>query len=81
MYSIEVNRDVEAQLVEFHPKRFRQVVLRLYALQQNQRPPDCTLLDAETCRGSVGPYRILYHVDDSARRIRVIAIREQVVDE
>jgi len=37
--------------------------------------------DVESFRISIGPYRILYHVDDSAQRIRVIAIREQVVNE
>ena len=77
MYSIQVDRAIELQLADLHPKRFKQVVLRLYALQQNPRPPDSVILDAETCRVSVGPYRILYQVDDSAQRVHVIAIREQ----
>ncbi|MBM3130034.1 MAG: type II toxin-antitoxin system RelE/ParE family toxin [Chloroflexi bacterium] len=77
MYSIQVAQDVERQLTDLHPRRFRQVVLRLYALQHNPRPPDSVILDVETCRVSVGPYRILYQVNDSTRRVQIIAIREQ----
>ena len=81
MYSVEVDRDAESQLSALHPKRFEQVVLRIYALQQNPRPPDGTILDADTCRVRVGPYSILYHVDDSAQRIRIILIKEQMAAE
>ena len=81
MYSVEMDRDVVAQLVEFHPKRFKQIVLRIYVLQQTPRPPDCAILDAETCRVGVGPYRILYHINDSAQRIRIISIKEHIFGE
>ncbi|MBI5650564.1 MAG: hypothetical protein HZC40_08995 [Chloroflexi bacterium] len=81
MYSIQVEDDVKAQLVELHPKRFKQVVLCIYSLQHNPRPPECTILDAEACRISAGPYRILYYVDDSARRVHIVAIREQIGSE
>ncbi len=77
MYSIQVDRAVELQLADLHPKRFKQIVLRLYALQQNPRPPDSMILDAETCRVSMGSYRVLYQIDDSIQRVSVIAIREQ----
>lgn len=81
MYSVQVNSDVEAQLADLPPKRFKQIVLRLYSLQHNPRPPDGTVLDAVTCRVHVGPYRILYHVDDAARHIQVVAIKEQMTNE
>jgi len=49
---------------------------------ENRRYTDERLSDdAESFRISIGPYPILYHVDDSAQCIRVIAIREQVVNE
>lgn len=78
MYAIEVTPDVARQIQELHPKRFKVVSLRIFALQMNPRPPDCVMMDAETYRVSAGPYTVSYDVDDRQRRVRVFLLEEQV---
>lgn len=79
MYAIEVVPAVARQIQELHPKRFKIVSLRVFALQMNPRPPDCVMIDAETYRVAVGPYLITYIVDDSRRRVRVFLLEEREV--
>lgn len=78
MYAIEVVPEVERQIDALHPKRFKQVYLRILALQQSPRPPDSVLLNVETYLVRVGPYAITYEIDDSLQRIRVLLFEEQV---
>jgi mRNA-degrading endonuclease RelE of RelBE toxin-antitoxin system len=77
MYAIEVIPDVARQIQELHPKRFKIVSLRVFALQMNPRPPDCMMIDAEVYRVVAGPYLISYVVDDSQRRVRVFLLEER----
>lgn len=77
MYAIELVPDFVKQVEALHPKRFKQIYLRVFALQTNPRPPDCVMIDPETYLVRVGPYAITYRIDDSLRRIRVFLLREQ----
>ncbi|MBI4789739.1 MAG: type II toxin-antitoxin system RelE/ParE family toxin [Chloroflexi bacterium] len=77
MYAIEITPEFSKQAEALHPKRYKQVHLKVFALLLNPRPPDCTLLDAERCLVRVGPYTIAYKIDDSQQRVQVIALEEQ----
>jgi mRNA-degrading endonuclease RelE of RelBE toxin-antitoxin system len=77
MYAIEVIPEVSSQIETLHPKRFRQVAMRIFALQMNPRPPDCTLVDIETYRVRIGPYAITYAIDDSRQRVQVFLLEEE----
>ena len=78
MYAIELAPDFAKQVMEMHPKRYKQIHLRIFALQINPRPPDCVLLDSDTYLVRVGPYTITYSVDDSRGRVRVFLLEERM---
>jgi len=78
MYAIEVIPEVNRQIQELHPKRFKIVSLRIFALQMNPRPPDCVMIDADTYRVTAGPFTVSYSVDDSQRRVRVFLLEERM---
>jgi mRNA-degrading endonuclease RelE of RelBE toxin-antitoxin system len=80
MYAIELAPEFSEQSESLHPKRFKQIHLRIYALQVNPRPPDSLLLDEETYLVRVGPYVLTYKIDDVLRRIRFIYL-EQMQEE
>lgn len=81
MYAIELATELARQLEAMHPKRYKQVHLRIFALQLNPRPPDCVMLDPRTYRVGVGPYTLTYEVDDRRRRIRVFLLDERIDEE
>lgn len=74
MYAIELTPEFTAQASQLHPRRYKQVHLRVFALQANPQPPDCILIDTETYRVVVGPYLISYEIDDARCRVRVFLL-------
>ena len=81
MYAIELADEFVKQVIAMHPKRYKQIHLRIFALQINPRPPDCVMLDPQTYRVSVGPYSITYETDDTRRRVRVFLLEERIGEE
>jgi mRNA-degrading endonuclease RelE of RelBE toxin-antitoxin system len=77
MYAIELAPEFAKQANALHPKRYKQIHVRLFALQLNPRPPDCIMLDSDTYRVHVGPYTIIYEVDDSRQRVRVFLLEQK----
>ena len=76
MYAIELTSDVPRQAANLHPKRLKQVYLRIIELQQNPHPPDAQMLDVNIYRVRVGPYQITYEIDDKRKRVRVFLLQE-----
>ena len=76
MYAFEITDEFRAIAAPLHPKRFKQVHLRIFALMQNPRPPDAEMLEVNTYPVRVGPYRITYDIDDARRRVRVFLLEE-----
>lgn len=76
MYAIVLDPEFAKQANSLHPKRYKQIHLRVFALQNNPRPPDSVLIDPEMYRVRVGPYIITYEVDDSRRHVRVFLLEE-----
>ncbi len=77
MYAIEFASEFAKQVEALHPKRYRQIHMRIFALQLNPRPPDSIMLDLERSVVRVGRYQIVYRIDDTARRIRVLLLEER----
>ncbi len=69
MYAFEITAEFEAAAKPMHPKRFKQIHLRIFALMQNPRPPDAEMLEANM-------YRVTYEIDDTRRRVRVFLLEE-----
>lgn len=76
MYAIELAPEFGRQVDALHPRRFKQIYLRVFALQANPRPPDCIMLDTERCIVRIGPYAILYKVDDSRQIVQPLSLEE-----
>lgn len=55
MYAFEITDEFGAVAAPLHPKRFKLIHLRIFALMQNPRPPDAELLEVNTYRVRVGP--------------------------
>lgn len=77
MYAIELAPEFIKQVAHLHPKRYKQIHIRIFALQTNPRPPDCIMLDLERYLVRVGPYTIVYRIDDSQKRARVLLLEEE----
>lgn len=76
MYAFEITDEFRAIAEMLDSEYFKQVFLRFYVLQQNPRPPDAQMLEVNTCRVRVGPYRISYEIDEARRRVRVFLLEE-----
>jgi mRNA-degrading endonuclease RelE of RelBE toxin-antitoxin system len=76
VYAIVLDPEFAKQANSLHPKRYKQIHLRVFALQNNPRPPDSVSIDPEMYRVRVGPYIITYEVDDSRRHVRVFLLEE-----
>ncbi len=76
MYAFEITDEFAAVAKRLHPKRYKQILLRIFGLHANPRPPDAMMISSETFLVRVGPYTITYSIDDSARRIRLLLLTE-----
>lgn len=76
MYAIELTPEFTKQAGALHPRRYKQLHMRVFALQANPRPPDCVLIDVATYRVHIGLYTITYEIDDSEHRVRVFLLEE-----
>lgn len=80
-------KDFERYLSRLDDKSYRLVRERIEGLMQQPRPPGkgfkilrppLTIHQrVASCRLRVGPHRSLYDVDDSARRVLLLAIRRR----
>lgn len=80
MYTLQIERDVVKSLRKLPPKHFRQIVFKVFALQQIPLPNDCKPIGA-AYRVDSGEYRILYFLDDQIQNIRIVLIAKRNDDE
>ena len=76
-YSLSIKPSAVEEVEEISTKRDRQrVVRRIAALAAEPRPRGCEELTGPTdvYRVRLGPYRILYVVDDAARTVDVLKV-------
>jgi mRNA-degrading endonuclease RelE of RelBE toxin-antitoxin system len=81
MYALEITPEFRALADPLHPKRYKQVHLRVFALEHNPRPPNSEILDINIYRIRVGPYRVTYEIDDARQRVRVYLLEERETQE
>ncbi len=74
-YKLYLKRSAEKELSRLQPAIHDRIVQRLLSLQDNPMPPGTKkLLGREGFRIRVGAYRILYIIDEKAKKIEVISI-------
>ena len=74
-YVVSLKRSTERELEDLPAKIQVRVIKRLISLKGEPRPTDAKKLHGrEAYRLRVGDYRILYEVNDSARKVDVFSI-------
>ena len=74
-YQVVLKRSAERELDQLRGPAFERIKRKLLGLEQNPRPVGGQNLHGQDAyRIRVGDYRILYVIDDAARRIDIIAI-------
>lgn len=75
-YSLVIKRSAEKELKAVPSGDLKRVVDRIRGLAQQPRPSRCEKLSGESERYRIrqGDYRIVYGIDDTARRIEIVKI-------
>lgn len=78
-YQLEIKRRAEKELSGLPPKIRRQVLRKILALEERPRPYNRVPLKGEenAHRMRSGDYRILYHIDEKARKVTVFRVRHR----
>jgi mRNA interferase RelE/StbE len=80
MYRLVVEPGVIKSLDKLPPKFFRQIVLKILALQFDPRPNDSKRI-AAAFRVDSGEYRILYFINDQDKEIQVVLVAKRNDDD
>jgi mRNA interferase RelE/StbE len=74
-YTIRILRRAQKALARLPKKDYERVRDAIRALGENPRPPGARkLTDREGWRIRVGPYRVIYEIDDANRGVTVLDI-------
>jgi len=74
-YTVEIKRSAEREIDGLPPNIHQRISEKIIALETNPRPPTSAKLQGgEGYRLRVGDYRVLYIIDDKARRIFVYGV-------
>jgi mRNA interferase RelE/StbE len=75
VYVVRIKRSAEKEMDGLQEAIFQRVAQAILSLEHNPRPRGCRKLrGAQDYRLRVGPYRILYSVDDRTRVVVVSAV-------
>jgi mRNA interferase RelE/StbE len=83
MHSLTVSRLVLKELGDkqrYTAKVFRQIVLKIFELSINPRPPDIKQI-GDGYRVDIGEYRIYYEIDDEANTITILLVGKRGDDD
>lgn len=82
-YNLRIDSQVAKALLDFQPKHFKQIVMKILSLQQNPRPQDYKKLIGYEggYRVDQGEYRILYTIDDTQGLVTVFIVGKRGDDE
>jgi len=73
-----LDRKVERQLDKIHEPDFSRLRDAIQSLANDPRPPGCRKLRGlEGWRIRVGNWRIIYHIDDAAHIVTIVAVRRR----
>lgn len=78
-YHLEIKRRAEKEIAGLPPKIRRQVLRKIIGLEEQPRSHDSAMLRGEenAFRVRSGDYRILYHIDEEARKVTVFRVRHR----
>jgi len=71
MYELYIRRKAEKFLDRLDPPDRDRITKAVLDLTGNPRPRSCEKLVDDICRIRVGPYRVIYLIDDTARTVDI----------
>jgi mRNA interferase RelE/StbE len=76
-YEVLIERGAERDLEILPAEQFQRIIARINALREDPRPSGCRKISGSfhDWRLRVGPYRVVYEVDDTARTVTIIKVR------
>ncbi|MBI2907742.1 MAG: type II toxin-antitoxin system RelE/ParE family toxin [Chloroflexi bacterium] len=78
MYEVRLpTRRVQRELQSLQEPDYGRVIVRLRALAEDARPPDCEKVLDAIYRVRAGDLRIIYLIDDREKRIEIGTIRRR----
>jgi mRNA interferase RelE/StbE len=78
VYDIFVLPPAQKDLDKFEASAFERILKKIRALSKDARPPGCLKLTGDDgYRVRSGDYRILYRIDDAAKRIYIYRIKHR----
>ncbi|MBM3238487.1 type II toxin-antitoxin system RelE/ParE family toxin [Candidatus Poribacteria bacterium] len=80
MYSLQIMPQAIESMELLPGKQLRQIVMKIFSLQDNPRPPDCKKI-GKGHRVDSGEYRIFYVIDDAKRLITIWVVGKRNDDE
>ena len=73
MLSLDLTHQAKGFLDQLDPKRFRQVVKKIFSLMENPRPADSRPLQGYSfLRADIGEYRIIYRVEENCLKVALV---------
>jgi len=75
-YSLEIKPSAAREIEDLPTKKTRRLVVdRISGLADNPRPPGCEKLSGrDRYRVRQGPYRIVYEIEDTTHRVRIVKV-------
>ena len=75
LYKINIKKDAEKELKSLHKQDLKRIVEKIQSLASNPRPMGCQKLKGdEGYRVRQGDFRVVYHISDAEKIVRIIRI-------
>lgn len=75
IYALLILPRAEKELLALDSKPYESIKKKIYSLRDEPRPPGCRkLADHPGWRIRVGDYRVVYEINDEARRVTVLRV-------
>jgi len=74
-YEIRLRRAAQKELDAFSGRDYKMLARTISSLEQNPRPPGVKkLADSGLWRVRIGPYRIVYAIDDGNKLVTIVRV-------
>lgn len=79
MYVVYIENAAQKDLNHLPRDRFKQIIAEIKMLANNPRPAGCRKIAGSKSdwRIRVGPYRVIYEVDDKSKVVKVMVVRHR----
>lgn len=79
MYAVFIENAAQKDLSQLPRDRFNQIISEIKGLANHPRPAGCRKIigSKSDWRIRIGPYRVIYEVDDKSKIVKVMVVRHR----